>query len=308
MLFIQNTDKVWWDLWNILIRIWEWCVANCYNCDSWNENIKYFKYEDFFKVFSYIKKECDNKMSIFFYGTNSILHPDIEKFINDLNIKKFKKSLNISPIYNEKNLSRLKYLSIKYSDVSFDTVYIINSIEKVISIIKFILFVIKNNIKSTLDLFFDYNYYIKYFKVLFIQNKQQIIDKSINTHIWYNKCNQLTFNNNKQIILLYNCKKQIINNNTITNLPYSYCIVKESINILDNNIEISEEIEFTREGNITIHISWYCSKGIINISNINKKYIDIIKDFRKLNLYLEKYNKWFMWQNCIKCMKEPYSI
>ena len=311
MLFKSNQEKVWWDIWNILIRIWEWCATNCYNCYSNKDNIIFYDYSKFIWLFDYIEKKCETKFDIFFYWIESIFHPDILLFLWNKSITNYRKSLHITPLYSHNNLSKILNISQGFPDVSFDTCYTIDDLKNLKSVIKFLQFVIDNNIKSTIDLFFDFDKYYKYlFDILNIisDNKYSSWRKTKNTHMWNTNCFEFIFNNWKQAILLYNAKKQTIINNEITNISNNDCIVKKSIEISKNNIYISEEIEFTYKWEITIHINAYCSKAIKIISNITKDDIDIIKDFNILNKYLSIYNTSDMWKSCYTCMNNPYSI
>ena len=306
MLFKNNSEKIGWDIGNILLRIWEGCATNCYNCSSNTEEVEYFKYEDFLDSCKYISKNCDTKLDIFFYGTESVYHPEILSFLGNQDISHFNKSLHITPIYSSLNIEKINFISQEYENVSFDTCYTIKDLKSLLWVLKYLKYVIDNDIKSTLDLFFDYNKFaphiLRFLRMYDIKWK----DKSVNTHIWYNNCVEFIYNE-RQIILLYDLKQQNVVDKRVTNLQNTNCIAKNSIDIVDKEIYISEEVEFTKKWEITVHLNTYCSKWINRISHISKANEEIIDDFKKLDWYLEKFNSWDMWKNCYNCMTKEYN-
>lgn len=156
--------------------------------------------------------------------------------------------------------------------------------------LRFLKFVYEHDIKTTLDLFFDYDKFLKIIITYFRQRKDySIFDKPINTHLGNEKCIEFSFHNSRQIHLLYHTKPQFIANDRIYNLPVSLCAVKKSFDIREDYIFTSEEIEFTESGDVTVHFSAYCSKGIQKISSIYKSSSEIIADFNRLDVYLQQY-------------------
>lgn len=308
MIFYNETQKVWWDMWNILLRIWEWCATNCYNCNSSKDNISFYSYNEFLERIEFINKNCDNKLHLFFYWVEAIFHPEILKFLYDKNLQFFSKSLHITPIYELKRIKTIFELSKKFSNVSFDTCYTIKDNQDLKWVLMFLDFIVKNNIKSTLDLFFDYSKYLPIILAFFKKHNVTFLDKTINTHIWNTKCFEFQLNNSNQTILLYDLKEQVISKSSISNIKYDLCVVKNSLTITDEKIYVSEEVEFAKSGEITVHISTYCSKWIWKISSIYKTKNEIISDFKKLDAYLEKYNTWNMGENCLNCMLNTYNI
>jgi len=306
MLFKNNSEKIGWDIGNILLRIWEWCATNCYNCPSNTEEVEYFKYKDFLPCYNYIRESCDTKLDIFFYWTESIYHPEILSFLGDKDLVNFNKSLHITPIYSPSRIAKINYISEKFTDVSFDTCYTIKDLQSLLWVLKYLKYIIDNDIKSTLDLFFDYQKFAPHILRFLKQYNVLCKDKSINTHIWYNNCVEFIYNE-RQIILLYDLKEQNIVNKRITNLQNTSCIAKKSIDVIDNSIYISEEVEFTKEWEITVHLNTYCSKWINKISHINKTQEEVVNDFKRLDFYLAKFNTWDMWKNCYNCMTKPYN-
>lgn len=306
MIFLNKSETVWWDIWNILFRVGEWCATNCYNCTSAFDKVSYKPYSDYKNIFEKVVDVCDDNLLVFFYWVEAIFHPEIEYFINDNNLKDYKKSLHITPLYRLDRIQKIKNISDKYNNISFDTCYTIKNTEDLFSFLKFFTFLNKNKINSTLDIFFDYNKYAKILLNFFKKFNPKIVNKPINTHLGNEKCIELNFDNN-QIILLYHTKPQFIKDDKIHNLPFTLCAVKKSFDIKEDFIYTSEEIEFTENGDITVHFSTYCSKWIQKISSIYKNKKEIIEDFKKFDKYLEKYNSGDMWKNCYNCISNPYN-
>lgn len=308
MLFRNKSETVWGDIWNILFRIGEGCATNCYNCTSAFDEISYKRYSTYRSVFSLVKDICDSDLLVFFYGVEAIFHPEIEKYIEDTNLQWFQKSLHITPIYNQKRIQKILEISAKYPDISFDTCYTIKTKSDLILVLKFLRFLHEYNIKATIDLFFDYEKYLK-IMISFLrqQDEGSILNKPVNTHLGNEKCIELSFHNSRQIHLLYHTKPQYIADSRIHNLPFQLCAVKKSFEITNDCIFTSEEIEFTENGDITVHFSTYCSKWIQKISSIYKTSSEIISDFQKFDSYLQQYESGDMWVNCFKCISNPYN-
>lgn len=307
MIFVNNSESVWWDICNILFRIGEWCATNCYNCFSSFDKKNYKPYSLYKEIFEKVNNICDDNFFVFFYWVEAIFHPEIEKYISDKNLSRYKKSLHITPLYDSKRIDKIIEISKKYNNISFDTCYTIKSYKEIISVLKFLKFIQDNNINSTIDLFFDFWKYLK--KLLFFLkwfSNYKLSYKFLNTHLWNEKCIEFNFNN-KQIILLYHTKEQFIKDEKIYNLPFNFCPVKKSFKIKENFIYSSEEIEFNEIWDIKVHFNSYCSKWIQKISSVYKTNLEIIDDFKQFDEYLKKYEKGDMWINCYNCITNPYN-
>lgn len=308
MIFFNESQKVWGDMGNVLFRIGQWCATNCYNCHSAEDEKEFYAYEDFFESFWFVQKNCHPLLHVFFYGVEGIFHPEIHKFVGDPFLENFKKSVHISPVFSVPRMQKIFELHKKFPELSFDTCYTIKDEISLKWVLLYLQYVIEKDILSTLDIFFDYQ---KYWPVVikFLQKFQgKFSDKSMNTHMGNNTCVEFQFHDARQVILLYDLKKQEIINNEITNVPYPFCVVRHSLGFFPDKITVSEEIEFTKDGDITIHINNYCSKGIQKISHIKKDHDEILRDFETLKNYLEKYDTPEMGKNCYDCMTHPYFV
>lgn len=291
---------------SILIRLWEWCVTNCYNCSSYFDKKNEYDYEKFENVFLYLNKNFEKTFSIFLYWTEVIFHKDIYKFITDEKIKDFRLSLHINPLFSEERLKKIKEISYFNEKIFFETCYTIKNDKEMLSILKNITFLKKENIKSSMDLFLDFNKYLSNFLNILKKLWFSIIKTDITSHLNYDFCINCSLNNIN--IILYHTKEQFIKDDKIYNIPNNWCVARHTFEVIDNNyININEEIEITKEWIFKMHINTYCSKAIQNISNIYKDKDEIIKDFIKLDKYLEKYDDFLdMWKKCFDCIKNPY--
>ena len=308
MLFNNYLEKTGWDLWNVILYIWDKCPTNCYNCTRNSNSEEFYPYYKFEEVISFIESNCSKSVNIFLKWVEAIFHPDIELFILDKKLKWFNMWLHISPVFTNNRIDKIKELAFKFDNISFDTTFTIKTQDDLIKVLKFIKFTVKSNINCTLDLFIDYKDFLFIFlKIIKFYWFKYKINKS-SSHYFNIECIELILNNRRQNILVYNTKKQEIINSTITNLEYISCLANDNILIKDNKIFFREEVEFNYNGDIKIHLNSYCSKWIQKISSIYNEWF-ILNDFLIFKKYMSKYsNDLPMWKNCFNCMNNPYNI
>lgn len=301
MLF-RNT----WNPSSILIRIWEWCATNCYNCYSKYDNIKFYSYESFLAPIDFIGNKCDETFSIFLFWVEAIFHPDIERFISNPTLSKYRISLHINPTDSQKRRQQIYLLSQKYKHIFFETCFTLKSQEDFISIFKHILFLKNSDINSSMDLFLDFTKYGDLIKNLFAKYNF-IYRKQPNTsHLNYTECLEFTANDKRLAIMIYHQKTQEIRNKRITNIPENGCVIRRSFEFEKGFIWVNEEIELCSNGVIKVHINTYCNKAIQSISHITKDDNSIYQDFLNMYHYLEDFDGWDMWKKCFECISNPY--
>ncbi len=301
MLFINK-----WNPSSILLRIWEHCATNCYNCYSRYDKKNNYKYNDFSEVFKFMKDKCDKSFSVFLFWTEVIFHPEIEKFIEDKTIMLFRHSLHINPIYSILRADKMLSLYNKYNYIYFDTCYFMKNVDEIKGVFKTILFLKKHQINSSMDLFVDLWKFWKIIKIFFKEQGFMFNKQERTSHLNFPDCLEFTINNKKLAIMIYHTKKQEIRNKTITNIPNTWCVVRKTFDIDDNKILVNEEIELDYKWVIKMHINTYCNKAIKQISHINKSNIEIKNDFKKLDEYLVQYDNDDMWKDCFRCVSNPY--
>lgn len=302
MLFVSK-----WNPASILIRLWEKCVTNCYNCCSIKDKQKFYKYEQFEKILNFMKERCDKSFSIFLFWTDVINHPDIDKFLSDPIIKLFRRHpVHISPLYEKNRVEKIMYLYKKFPDTKFDTCYYIKNMGQLKLFFKMVLFLKKNNVPSSMDIFLDLSYYGKLIKEFFIRNWFEFRLQIETSHLNFDKCLEFTANNKNLAFMIYHTKPQIILEDRIEHIPNNGCVARKTFKIKWNQIFVYEEIEIDGMWNIKMHINSYCSKAIKRISDVKKADEEIIEDFKKLDEYLKQFDTDDMWKSCFKCISQPF--
>lgn len=305
MLFYVDERIWWWDKVNLSFMIWNKCVTNCYNCNDRFSDSSFIEYNKFKEVFKFIKEKCSKKFYIIFSHTDTIFHPEIEKFILDKNLLLFEKSLHLEPLYNLNRINKIKYISYKYPNISFNAPYTIKNLIDFKNNIKFIHFLVNYNIKSTIDLFIDFNLYFKiYDNLLRYKYKFNIKIKKSSSFLSHDNC--VLYELWNVVIVLYHLLEEKIIDWKIEKLWNNDCITRKSFNIYDGKIYVWWEIQFNYDGIIKTHMNAYCSKWIKSISSIHNNDNNIISDFNKLDLYLKEKDNSNMSINCFNCISNPY--
>jgi len=294
-----------WNNWCLLIRVWDWCIQNCYNCYSRFDNQNYYNYDLFKDTLDFIDKKCETNFSFFLYWVDVIYHPELEYFLDNKIIWKFNDiSIHIFPILSNDRINRILYISNKYKNLSFDTSYVIENDDIFKDIVKYIKFIIKHDIKSTLDLFLDFNRYYDLIKTVFLKLWFIFRVQKQNTHMNFTSCIELIKWN--IVLMIFHTKKQYISNWRIYNIPNTWCLARKALSICNNTVFVHEEIDIDYKWNIKLHLNAYCSSAIKSISSVYKTDKSIINDINKFIKYMKKYDNHDMWIDCFNCIKKPY--